>query len=57
MLELAQEMIGRGKLRQLFGEFDTKLNFFKFSATLRARNNVLRKLLRLFVRQFSMTIS
>src|ERR1044072_6684099 len=56
-LNLAPEIIGRGKLRELFGKLHSELNFFILSATLRARNNMLRKLLRLFVRQFSITVS
>jgi hypothetical protein len=41
----------------LLGQFYSELDLFKSGSTLDARNNVLRKLLRLFVRQFSVTIS
>ena len=57
MVQVTPKMLRRRKLRELFGEFDTQLDLFKFCSTLDARNNVFGKLLRLLAREFSMTIS
>jgi hypothetical protein len=49
-------MLRRRKLGELFGKLDTELDLFIPGATLDARNNVFSKLLRVLLRQFSMTI-
>jgi hypothetical protein len=56
-LKLTPEMIRRRESRQLFGEFNTQLHFFEFGPALRARKQMLCKLFRFLIRQFSMTIS
>jgi hypothetical protein len=54
---LSPQMVGRRLLRQQLRQLDSKLDLFKLTPALRARNDVLRKPSRFFRRQLAMTVS